>query len=87
MAHVQSTMTMSDDELRQFAGKLRRWGQRLSPKEQQFLGEMLGRAAGEDVQGYAVDMFLKLAPVTVPGGASWIKGEGPFLKITDVKGE
>jgi len=95
MADQSNTTTMSPDELQAFAGKLQRWGQRLDPKEQQFLAEMLGRAAGEDVQGFAaVDMFLKITSVPSPGAAAWYKEQGPFvkidapfLKITDVKGE
>jgi hypothetical protein len=52
---------LSDHELRTFAEKLEAWGKGLSPKEQGFLLQILGRASADgDTQGYLADDFLAL---------------------------
>ncbi len=52
---------LSDHELRSFAEKLEAWGKGLSPKEQVFLLQILGRASADgDTQAYLSDDFLAL---------------------------
>lgn len=80
MTDEQGPVTLTDDELQGFARKLEAWGETLSPREQAFLIQLLGRAAaGDDVQGYAaVDYFLKID--AIPGESSATPGvSGPPL--------
>jgi hypothetical protein len=52
---------LSDHELRSFAEKLEAWGKNLSPREQSFLLQILGRASADgDTQGYISDDFRAL---------------------------
>jgi len=66
MAKGQTHESMTPDEIRTFATKLEAWGESLTPREQAFLLEILGRAAStEDVTGHAA--YVKLTDVLVSG--------------------
>lgn len=59
MAEGQIHESMTPEEIQAFAMKLEAWGQDLTPKEQAFLVEILGRAASaEDVAGH-MPIFMK----------------------------
>ncbi len=92
---TSSNDRMTLAEVTAFAQKVEDWSRGLSAKEQEFLAEIIARAAtteASDVRGYSVDRFLKVdmflqiggvdaptAPSTSVGAASDI-GISPATK-------
>ena len=86
---------MTPGELTAFAKKVEAWGRSLTPREQEFLVELIARAATAepaDVHGYAFDALIKDetsetgrrpdGPITQPGTLpKWEGLATSFIKI------